>query len=129
MKDHLRKGHVGSLEEASTLSSDLFQDMSVRVLFCFGELFVQYQRKRDDRYYWAVQLIGTRNEASKYKCEFTLRVANGIEQISNTFLVRSYEEDWETSFSSGKCLCVDEATLRNFLIGNNLKLTVKLSAV
>jgi len=128
MREHLEEEHEGSLEETSALS-DLFEDMSVRVLFCFGEIFVHHQRKRDGRYYWAVQLIGTRDETSKYKCEFTLRAANGIEQISNTFLVRSYEEEWETSFNSGKSFCLDEATVKHFLVDNKLSFTATLSAL
>jgi hypothetical protein len=127
MKNHLEEAHIGSLEETSTLLSDLFQDMSVRVLFCFGELFVHHQRKRDGRFYCAVQLIGTSSEASKYKCEFTLRAANGIEQISNTFLVQGYSEDCETRFNSGKCFCLDEVTVKHFLVSNKLNLTVTLS--
>ena len=129
MKDHLEKTHVLSLEEISTLRSDLFQDMSVRVFLCFGELFVHHQRKKDGKFYWVVQLIGISNEACKYKCEFTLRAANGIEQISNTFLVRSYEEEWEDSFNSGKSFCLDEAVARHFLEENKLNFTATLFAV
>ena len=107
----------------------MFWDRILTVLSCFGKLFVHYKRIQDGRLYCAAQLIGTSSEASKYKCEFTLRAANGIEQISKTFLVRSSTEDWETSFNSGKCLRLDEATVRNFLVGNNLNLTVTLSKV
>ena len=127
MKNHLEKAHIRSLEKTSTLRSDLFQHMSVRVLFCFGELFVHHQRKRYGRFYWAVQLIGTNSEASKYKCEFTLRAANGFEQISNTFSVQGYSEDWETNFNSGKCFYLDEVTVKHFLIHNKLNLTITLS--
>jgi len=130
MKDHLEKEHVGSLEEISTLRSDLFEDTSVRVLSCFGELFVHHQRKKEDgKFYWVVQLIGTSNEASKYKCEFTLLAAKGIEQISNTFLVRSYSEEWEESFNSGKSFCLDEAVARHFLEENKLNFTATVSSV
>ena len=129
MKDHLEKEHVGSLEEISTLRSDLFEDGSVRVLSCFGELFVHHQREKYDRFYWVVQLIGTSNEACKYKCEFTLRAANGIEQISNTFLVRSYEEEWEESFNSGKPFCLDYPVAEHFLEENKLNFTATLSSV
>jgi E3 ubiquitin-protein ligase SIAH1 len=127
MKNHLERAHIGSLEETSTLRSDLFQDMSVMVLFCFGELFVHHQRKRDGRFYWAVQLIGTNREASYYKCEFTLCAANGFEKISNTFSVQGYSEDWETNFSSGKCFCLDEVTVKHFLVHNKLNLTITVS--
>jgi hypothetical protein len=68
----------------------------VSLMSCEGQLFVHYKRVRDDRFYCAVQLIGTSSEASKYKCEFTLRAANYIEQISKTLLVRGYSEDFET---------------------------------
>jgi len=72
------------------------------------ELFSYYLKKRDGRYYVAVQLIGTSSEASKYKCEFTLRAANGIEQISKTFLVQTIQR-----------------TLRQFLILENVSILMK----
>jgi E3 ubiquitin-protein ligase SIAH1 len=129
LKEHAKTVHPGCFFEESTLRSSLFWDRILKVLSCFGELFVHYKRIVDGTLYCAVQLIGTSSEASKYKCEFTLRAANGIEQISKTFLVQGYSEDWETSFNSGKCLRLDEATVRNFLVGNKLNLTVTLSTV
>ena len=87
--------------------------------------FLPTERKWKD--YGAVQLIGTSSEASKYKCEFKLRAANGIEQISKTFLVHGYSEDFETTFNSGKCLNLDEATMnlfveehKNQIVGNTV---------
>ena len=94
----------GSAFSFTDLSGDLV------IVSCFGELFTCYQNIKDGRYYAAVQLMGTNSEASKYKCEFTLRAANGVEQISKTFLVRGYLEDWETIFNSAICLCLDEKT-------------------
>jgi hypothetical protein len=129
MKNHLETAHILSLKETSTLRSDLFQDRSVMVLFCYGELFVRHQRKMDGRYYCAVQLIGTNSEASKYKCEYKFTAANGIELISKTLLVRGYSEDFETIFKSGNCFCVDEGTMEYFLIYDKLKMTVTLSTV
>ena len=99
------------------------------IVSCFGELFTYHKEKKDGRYYCAVQLIGTSSEASKYKCEFTLRAANGIEQISNTFLVHGYSGEWETIFNSGKCLNLEEVTARNFFVKNELNLAMKLSRV
>jgi hypothetical protein len=83
----------------------------------------------DGRMYCAVQLIGTSSEASKYKCEFTLRAANGIEQINKTFLVRSSTEHFGPGFNSGKCLNLDEETVRNFLVQNKVNLIITLSRV
>ena len=129
LKEHAEAAHPACYFEQSALRSSLFSDRILTVLSCFGELFVHYKRIVDGTLYCAVQLIGTSSEASKYKCEFTLRAANGIEQIRNTFLVRSYAEDFESCFNSGKCLRLDEATVRNFLVQNKLNLTVILSKV
>jgi len=99
------------------------------VLSCFGELFIFYLQKRDGRYYGAVQLIATSSEASKYKCEFSLRAANGIEQISKTFLVHGYSEDFETIFNSRKRLNLVEATIYLFVGEHKIKLSGTLSTV
>ena len=44
-------------------------------------------------------------------------------------VVRVYSEDFETIFNSRKCFCLDEAVVRNFLVENELDLTVTLSTV
>jgi len=129
LKEHAKAAHATDFFELSSIHSSLFEDKIMKLLSCFGELFVQYKRIRDGRLYCAVQLIGTSSEASKYKCESTLRAANDIEQISNTFLVRSYSEDFETIFNSGKCLCLDETVVRNFLVENKLNLFLTVSTV
>jgi hypothetical protein len=129
LKEHAKTTHTGCYFEEPTLRSSLFWDRILTVLSCFGELFVHYKRIQDGRLYCAVQLIGTSSEASKYKCEFTLRAANGIEQISKTLLVRSYAEDFDTSFNSRKCLYLDEVEVRNFLVEYMLNLSVTLSTV
>jgi E3 ubiquitin-protein ligase SIAH1 len=128
LKKHTIVAHPRYLIELPTLISPQLSGI-LGILSCFGELFTYYQQMKDGALYGAVQLIGTSSEASKYKCEYTLRAANGIDQISKTFLVRSSTEDWETSFNSGKCLRLDEVTARNFLVENKLKLAVKVSRV
>jgi len=129
LKEHAKSAHSGSFFEESTLRSFLFWDRMLTVLSCFGELFVHYKRICNGTLYCAVQLIGTSSEATKYKCEFTLRAPNGIEQISNTLFVSSYSEEFETIFNSGKCFCVDEAVVRRYLVDNKLNFTVTLSQV
>jgi hypothetical protein len=44
------------------------------------------------RFCGVVQVIGKSSVASKYKSEFTFRVPNGIEQISEALFVRLYTE-------------------------------------
>jgi len=128
VKEHVQAAHPQAFEERSTFPDSYLSD-SWTLLSLFGELFTYYKEKRDGSYYGAVRLIGTSSEASKFKYEFTLRAANGIEQISNTFLVRGYSEDWETIFNSGKCLKLDEHTVKHFVEDTELQLSVTLSRV
>jgi hypothetical protein len=128
LKEHAKVAHKAYFFESPSIHSSLFEGTFVKLLSCFGELFVEYEGVRDGKLYCAVQLIGTSSEASKYKCVFTLRAANGIEQIWKTSFVSSYREDFETIFNSGKCFCLDEAVVRSFLEGKSApNMTVTLS--
>jgi hypothetical protein len=129
LKEHAKTAHTESYLEHSTFVSVVCINRLLSILSCFGELFTYHIQKKCGRYYAGVQLIGTSSEASKYKCEFTLRAKNGIEQISNTFLVQGYSENWETIFNSGKCLRLDEITVNNFKVGDFFHLAVKLCKV
>jgi hypothetical protein len=126
LKEHAEKAH-SVIQQSTFISSKL--SGALGIVSCFGELFTYRQRIVDGRLYCAVQLIGTSSEASKYKCEFTLRAANGVEQISKTFLVHGYSEGFKTIFNSGKCLKLDADTVKLFVVENKLKLTVTLSTV
>jgi hypothetical protein len=128
LKEHANAAHNANLLINPKFSSHTLNTAGA-IVSIFGELFTYYKEKKDGRYYAAVQLIGTSSEASKYKSEFTLRATNGIEKISNTFLVHGYSEDWEKIFNSGKCLKLDEDTVKHFVQENQLQLTVKLSRV
>jgi E3 ubiquitin-protein ligase SIAH1 len=129
LKEHVKAEHPGNYAEASKIRSVGFEDDTVNITSCFGQLFVQYKRVRDGRLYSAIQLVGTSNQASKYKCEFTLCAENGIEQISKILLVRGDSEDVETIFNSGKCLCLDEAVVRHYIVENKLNMTITLLKV
>ena len=126
LKEHAKAAHPANYFEVSTFTPPCLS-AAMGILSCFGELFAYYKQQKYGRLYCAVQLIGTSSEASKYKCEFTLRAANGIEQISKTFLVQGYSEDFETVFKSGKYLNIAEGTIRNVVTENKLNLTVTLS--
>ena len=133
LKGHAKAAHPEYIWAGSTFNIEhtKFTNLSesVLILSSSGELFMYHQKMKNGRFCAAVQLIGTSSEASKYKCVFTLRAANGIEKISNTFLVQGYSEDWETIFNSGICLCLVEETVKHFVEENKLKFTVTLSRV
>ena len=128
LKEHAKAAHKKHVWEGSGFISPHYT-WSFWMLFCFDDLFMYHFKKRDGGYYAAVQLIGTSSEASKYKCEFTLRAANGIERISKTFLVRGYSEDFGTIFSSRKCFNLDAETVKIFFGDKKLNLGVQLNKV
>jgi hypothetical protein len=80
LKEHTKTKHRSNFYESSVLNSAYLSD-ALFILSCFGYLFTYCRQIKDGRLYCAVKLIGTSSEASKYKCEFTLRAENGIEQI------------------------------------------------
>jgi hypothetical protein len=107
MKEHANSAHRRCLLDSSTLISPQISE-TLEILSCFAQLFTNYQWMQNGRFYVVVQVTGKRSVASKYKSEFTLRAANGIEEISKIFFVRIYTEDFDISFNSGKCLCLHE---------------------
>ena len=128
LKEHVKAEHTKYFLKVSQFTCPHLS-AAMAVLSCFGELFTYYKQIKYGRLYCAVQLIGTNSEASKYKCKFTLRAANGIEQIINTFFVHGYSEDFEKIFNSGKCVYMAEGIIKDFVKENKLNLTVTLSRV
>jgi len=128
LKEHAKAEHPECLDEGPTFP-DPYLSSALGIVSYLGELFTYYKNIRDGRYYAAVQLIGTSSEASKYKCEYTLSGANGIEQISKTFSVQGYSENFETIFNSRKCFNLDEETVKIFVVDKKLNMTVTLSTV
>jgi E3 ubiquitin-protein ligase SIAH1 len=128
LKKHVKAAHPKYFFEGPTFP-DPHLASALAVVSCFGELFTYFKAKRDGRYYAAVKLIGTSRTASKYKCEYTLRAANGIDQISNTFLVQGYSGDFETIFKSGICINLDEETVKYCVKEEKLQMLLKLSKV
>jgi hypothetical protein len=103
LKEHAKTAHLKYFHDSSKIHSPHLSESFV-ILSCFGELFVYHQQIHDGRFYGTFKLIGKSSEVYKYKCEFTLRAENGIEQISKTFLLRSSAGDLDISFNSGKFL-------------------------
>jgi hypothetical protein len=125
LEEHATAAHsVHIFKNATFISSHLQSE--VALVFSFDKVFLYYKKFRDGRCYCAIQLIGPSSHAPKFKYEFKLCAANEMEEITKTFFVRSYSEDFETSFNSGKCLHLDDVTVRNFVVKDKLKLTVKI---
>jgi hypothetical protein len=124
LEQHAKATHSAQIVKGATFLSSLLQS-EVALVFCFDKVFLYYKKVRYGRFYCAVQLIGPSRHASKFMCELKLRAANDVEMVSNTFIVRGYSEDFETIFNSGKCLRLDEVTVRDLVVKDKFQLTVK----
>jgi hypothetical protein len=59
-----------------------------------------------------VQVIGNKNVASKYRCQFILRATKDPACLNQGFMVGNYEENCETIFNDEDYLKLDETALR-----------------
>lgn len=99
------------------------------VRFILNQTFLCYKSMKEGQWFCVVQLLGTKEEAAKYKSQFALFGANGVDKIVETFVVRSFTEDFSDSFQSAKCLVLDDKVIRNFVEDGKLNLTVTISKI
>ena len=76
-----------------------------------------------------VKVIGNKNVASKYRCQFILRATNETACLIQGFVVGNYEENYETIFNDEEYLKLGETALRSYCEFDKLNLTVTLSTV
>ncbi|PSN32482.1 hypothetical protein C0J52_25191 [Blattella germanica] len=128
LKYHVRDSHADYYKDASYIRSHIVGNGEA-IRFLYDEAFLCYKRLNNEKWYCVVQLVGTREEASKFKCQFTLCGQNGIDKIVQTFVVRSFTEEFADSFQTGKCLIIDDKVIRNFIVDGKLNLIVSVSKV
>jgi len=127
-KKHVKDSHEEYYKDTSYVRSYNVGNAEA-VRFIFDETFLCFKKVKDEKWFYVVQLVGTKEEALKYKSQFTLCAANGIDKIVETFVVRSFAEDFSDSFKSGKCLILDDNVVRNFVVDGKLDLTVSVSKI
>jgi hypothetical protein len=96
------------------------------VKFKFNEMFLCYTKIIARQYFCVVQLVGTKEEAANYRSQLTLIGANGVDEIVETFVVRSFAEDFSDSFQSAKCFVIDEGVLWNLNEDGRLRADLEL---
>jgi len=127
-KTHVRDSHKDYCKNTPYVRSYNVGNAEA-VRFILKETFLYYKRMKEGKCFSVVQLVGSKEEASKYKSQFTLRGANGVDKIVQIFVVRSFTEDFSESFQSGKCLMLDDNAIRNFVVDGKLDLTVTVSRI
>jgi E3 ubiquitin-protein ligase SIAH1 len=127
-KTHVTESHEDYYKDSPYIKSHNVGNAEA-VRFIMNETFLCCKRIKEGKWFCVVQMVGTREEASKYRSEFALSGANGIDKIVETFVVRSFTEDFSESFQSAKCLVLDDKVVRNFVEDGKLNLTVTVSLI
>lgn len=127
-KAHVTESHEGYYKDTPYIKSyNVGNGEAIR--FILNETFLCYKIMKEGQCFCVVQMVGTKEEAAKYKSQFTLFGANGVDKIVETFVVRSFTEDFSDSFESAKCLVLDDKVIRNFVEDGKLNLTVSVSKI
>lgn len=123
---HFSQNHKYQYVCKSSYLSDGVSDYHA-IMFAKGEAFIFYKQFREEKLYSVVQIIGSSEDASNFTSTFTLSSSAGIEHVTATYFVRSFKEDVEDSFETGKCLILDRNVIRNFISNGNLNMTVEIT--
>jgi hypothetical protein len=82
---------------------------------------------KESKWYSVVQYVVTSNATSNYVPKYQLRSDNNnIEEITETFFVQSWEQDFNSIFKSGRCFRHEDKVMKNFIKNEKLKLTVDI---
>jgi len=103
-EEHHDKCHVHGEEEPRTVKRLHTVSFYFKFLFAFNEVFFQVFRRRDDKFYVSVYLIGHTDSAAKYECRVEFVNADNTEGVSVMHLARSFNKEMHDLTKSGKLL-------------------------
>jgi hypothetical protein len=133
IKKHVMESHVRYVREGSQ-SVSILNDVSSTpgysmVIFAFGQVFLQKCRMQDCQFYSAVQYIGPKENASKYRFEFELSTSNGHHKVLVGDLVTSDSEDMQSVRRAGRCVMLDHNVIKCFMYEDKLPYKLRLYEV
>jgi len=96
------------------------------VIFAFDEVFLQKSRLHEKKFYSAVQYIGPKENASKYRYEFQLSTGNEHQKLIVGHLVRSSYEQLQNVDKDGNCVRLDYDVVKRFMYEDKLPYKLRL---
>ncbi|PSN38637.1 hypothetical protein C0J52_26969 [Blattella germanica] len=121
---YTRNHHARPIEDPDFSSRSI--TTNILLIFAHNEIFLYYKVRRNEKWYFAMKVIGTKLKAEKYRTVMTLGKADDNEIIKKTQLVRNYNEDWETIFNEYNCLQLDDDQVSHFIHNDKLNLLVEI---
>jgi E3 ubiquitin-protein ligase SIAH1 len=128
IKTHIRESHADYYKDRAHIKSHNVRNQGA-VRFINNDTFLCYRSIKGKKSFCVVQLVGTKEEAAKYKTQLTLIGANGVDKIVQTYVVGSFTEDFSDTILSGKCHMLDCKVIPNFIVDGKLNSTMRISKV
>jgi len=130
MKQHVKEVH-GRYMRVGTESTSVLHNVSETpgyslVIFAFEEVFLQKSRLHDKKFYSAVQYIGPKENASKYRYEFQLSTGNEHQKLIVGHLVHSSSDDLQNVNKEGNCVRLDYDVIKPFIYEDKLPYKLRL---
>jgi E3 ubiquitin-protein ligase SIAH1 len=130
MKKHVTEAHrrymrVGA-ESTSVLNNVSNTPGYSLVIFAFEEVFLQKSRLHEKKFYSAVQYIGPKENASKYRYEFQLSTGNEHQKLIVGHLVLSSSDQLQDVNKDGNCVRLDYDVIKRFMYEDKLPYKLRL---
>jgi hypothetical protein len=130
MKQHVKEVH-GRYMRVGAESTSVLHNVSETpgyslVIFAFEEVFLQKSRLHDKKFYSAVQYIGPKENASKYRYEFQLSTGNEHQKLIVGHLVHSSSDDLQSVNKEGNCVRLDYDVIKPFVYEDKLPYKLRL---
>jgi E3 ubiquitin-protein ligase SIAH1 len=125
MEVHRRYVRLGA--ESTSVLNDVSKTPGYSlVIFAFEQVFLQRSRLHDGKFYSAVQYIGPKENASKYRYEFQLSTGNEHQKLIVGHLVHSSSEDLQSVNKAGNCVRLDYDVIKRFMYEDKLPYKLRL---
>ncbi|XP_069689592.1 E3 ubiquitin-protein ligase sina-like isoform X2 [Periplaneta americana] len=125
IESHGRYARIGA-ESTSVLNDVSNTPAYSLVIFAFDQVFLQKSRLQDCKFYSAVQYIGPKENASKYRYEFQLSTSKGHHKILVGNMTYSDSEDLQSVNKAGNCVRLDYDIIKRFMYDDKLPYKLRL---
>jgi hypothetical protein len=128
MKKHVMDAH-GRYVRVGQESTSVMHGVSNKagyslVIFAFEQVFLQRSRLQGSRFYCALQYIGPKENAAKFRYEFELSTRRGHHKLIVGNLVHSQSHDFSSVTKTADCVRLDYEVIKRFISDD--KMTFKL---
>ena len=130
MQKHVMDAH-GRYVRVGAESTSILNDVSNTpgyslVVFAFDQVFLQRSRLQDCKFYSAVQYVGPKENAFKYRYEFELCSNKGYYKITVGCLTHSDADDLQSVNKAGKCVRLDYDVIKRYMYEDKLPYKLRI---